>query len=171
MRGILLLVVCAVPVFSQTMDEVDRLWRARGLQAMSKMDSLVAAVKRDDTMTNRVRLVVESGYMLFADPKNSVIRQTDTSVIYHLMLNLGRTEDDKMTIVSYLYDRATGAYSGVRIQQLTHGIHMMVLPDMSDAFMLIDPLNDEFPALAFSTKNPLHSFVLDADFLKSIRNK
>ena len=138
----------------------DLLWRARGLQAVTRMDSLSKELEKNYTLSLQILFLVENAYALFALPENPPIFKTDTITVYHMMFNLSTDEkNDTLTDVGFVYENATGNFLGVRIDGLEEGVSAFSLAKAPDIISLSKPSEPNFPSIFIGHNFPFQTTV------------
>jgi len=146
-------------------EEIARVWKERGSEALSRLDSLV---EKDD-IRSKYQYLLESAFAAHATsdkPKISdFVHVTENGYdIYKIILNKGGNpasssgEDEAgLFIINYIYDHKTGEFMGVNIEQLPQGWFLHATPKLPDTIAL--NVNDNNILIIFDMKYPEDSTV------------
>ena len=146
-------------------EEIARVWKERGSEALSRLDSLV---EKDD-IRSKYQYLLESAFAAHATIDKSKISDfvhvTENGYdIYKIILNKGDNsksssgEDEAgLFIINYIYDHRTGEFMGVNIEQLPQGWFIHATPKLPDTIAL--NVNDNNILIIFDMKYPEDSTV------------
>jgi TonB family protein len=149
---IMLLLFATLIAFSSVLDaqEPDLFWRARGLQAYGRLDSLRNEFAQWDRM--RFEYVVEGAYALFAQPDYSGIKKGKATTVYHLMFNLN-DNDNAFTDIGFVYDNETEKVIGLGVNALENGVSAMTSVENSNLTLAMTD-STTLPSIVLSPFHP-----------------
>ena len=148
--------------------DLDRQWKARGLQGLEKADSLLKILPKDPAKRKTSKIwyefSVEMAFASFVNPElNGIVRKrTPTVLAYHFILSLGDNKGDDLLDIAFLYEPKTEEFLGIRVDRLPGP--WCLRPEFHNDLpniVSVNNVNDlTIPAILFNKKDPFDVLVL-----------
>lgn len=160
---IALFILCCFSIaFAQ---DVDLLWKARGLQALENLEKIEKQIKpekkmqKDDFEKLKHEAMLESAYAMIIGYPDITVKKTPILAAYHLILSYG---DDGVLDVAYLYDIKTYQYMGMRIDKTpkNRGVIFLQENQYCDLITISNYDDPKEPMLIFSKRDPFKAMVV-----------
>jgi hypothetical protein len=137
------------PIFCTT-EDVDLLWRARGLQALNNLENLTKKYNKSLWLET----AIEYAFALHSSNKNNVHKIDSGLDFYKIIL---KADNSQLFCFNYIYDHKSGALIGVKIELLPKGWQIIVSPAYPNKIIVDIPKNDN--KVFFDTNNPFDIYI------------
>ncbi|MEO7426334.1 MAG: hypothetical protein ABI036_14185 [Fibrobacteria bacterium] len=164
----IILLIGVLVVSANAGGDLDRQWKARGLQGLEKADSLSKLLPKTSTKNKPTKawleFAMEMAYAAFINPdlKNVVKKRTSTVLAFHFIMKIGEMEESNLLDIAYLYDPKSEVFLGIRVDRLPYP--WCLRPDFDEKYpgiFSINNVNDtSVPAILFNKKDPFDTMVL-----------
>lgn len=150
---------CLIILLSQKTkaQNIDLLWKARGVQAVERLDSLAKIKVKSKKLA--YEKMCESAYSFIAAYPDNAIKHTDLATVYHLFFNFG---DDGNLDIAYVYDK-NQTLLALRVDALPKKRSTLISKDANGFVSIVNNFSDNDPILVFSTTNPFEYVVLASE--------
>jgi hypothetical protein len=160
------LIVCVQKAFGQ--DPIDLMWKARGLQAMEKIEQFNARLKANPEeklpLKIKLEMMIEFAYAQMIagqEIRNMVVKKGPGGVSYHLILNYG---EKGVLDIFYTYPLGGTQCVAMTIARLPKGycIGLPSAKEGADMAIFTNPDDSNEPGIVFSRSNPFLCTVTDS---------